>query len=415
MARPSNNIGVFGDLDLGGTGNVLLADFQWMGDPSGSPSLATVRYPVGSIVTHNDQLWRSITDSDAQPNDNQEPTDASAFWESISGNQAEAVSVIAHNIEGDPVDLNSGTMDERQAQAQLAARPVTSTDTTSIIQLGELFLLDNRVYRRSSVGSISVTRRNFVFVTDTRDINLMYFEGTYFVLPGRYIVRQTMPAITGITPTTFPNLDSAGFELIALGEAARQGDIWIDEFDGRVSARVATTTSRSIRAVGARVNNINGVTAYLDTDTGPGTLRVSISEEEFNRLPDADGALPNISGIVTDANGDEQQFNFLKETPADVNDGPFFLSSLLTTTQANLVRSDAFPDSGQLAAPNRSLTWPLMLTNVGGGSWIQIGGLHVSGGADFDLGSFNTPRTLELNFGTFDAPAGPSLNLGGLS
>ena len=414
MARPSNNIGVFGDLDLGGTGNVLLADFQWMGDPSGSPSLATVRYPIGSVVTHNNQLWRSIVDTDATPNDNQEPTTASAFWESISGDQSEAISVVAHNIEGDPVDLITAPTTARTEQARLAARPVLPTDTTSIIQLGELFLLDNRVYRKTNVGSISVTRRNFITINDTRDNGVMYFEGTYFVLPGNSIVRQTMPAITGITVTTFPRIDTPGFELIALGETARQGDLWIDEFDGRVSARVATTTSRTIRAEAARVNNVNGVTAYIDSETGPTTLRVSVSEIEFNRLPDADG-LPNIRGIVTDADGNDQQFNFLKETPADPVNGPFFLSSLLTITEANLLRSDAFPDNTLLVAPLRSTTWPTMLTTVLGGSWVQIGGTEVRGGSNFNLGGFDDPITLGLNFGTFDAPAGPSLNLGGLS
>lgn len=81
MARGFNTIGVFGDLNLGG-GNIQ-ADFRWVGDTNvadGTASVNSVAYPIGSVVTHNDNIYVAIAASD-----NHMPGPANADrWELLS-------------------------------------------------------------------------------------------------------------------------------------------------------------------------------------------------------------------------------------------------------------------------------------------------------------------------------------------
>lgn len=377
MARPNNSIGIQGDLSLGATG-ILHSNSLWVGDdtsPSGTGTVNSVEYVAGETVVHNDQLWVAL-----RTNDNSEPSVTNPDWRAIQAVDSQSVVLITHNIESTP----------------------------STIQRDQLFLLDTLAYRKVSEGSITVMRSNFI-ISDAfnRDNIGIHPAGTYFVIPGRSVIVGTEPFnITGTT--VFPTLATPGFSLVANGEDLRQGDLWIDEFDGRTSTYVATNFERTVDP-----GSMEAFTRGLDGNTP--RLFVQIPVSDFDRLPRGEF----ISATFTDVAGAEVELSngLRQETAPTDGNNKFLVFSLLPPEAAIFSDMARFPNDPDLAenpAPERVYDLRPIRLSVLGGSWIQIGGLHVDGGANFEFGTFRAPVETPLNFGTFEIPTGPALNLGAL-
>ena len=378
MARPNSNIGSFSDFNIGGTGSTILSDYRWQGASSPGGSIA---YEVGQIVEYENQLWVAINNSDDST-----PSVTSTDWRAIQAVDSQSVVLITHNIESTP----------------------------STVQRDQLFLVGNLAYRKVTDGSFTANIDDFV-IADAfgRLPQRTYDAGTFFVRPGRLVVTNAAPLTIG-NAVPFPTVEGGEVTLVAMAEDLRQGDLWIDEFDGRTSTYVATNSDR----VFTPVQRSNGTVYTLRFPSAGATVNINISQEDFDRIP----AGSNVTVTITGADTMEYVFTGLQAI-IDENDNPvlrYFLQR--PSTQFPDIRDDfalfadtaIFPDETGFTqpTPNRIFALDPFRVSALSGSWIQIGGAHVDGGADFNFGTFRTPIETPLNFGTFSDPTGPALNLG---
>ena len=278
MARPNNNIGVFGDLNLGGTDNTLLADFRWRGDAAteGTASLMTVAYSEGQFVVHNGHTWVALRDSD-----NIEP----------GGTMDTAATIAGNGFWNDLGDTNVVT--------QWANDGATPPVSTSGYETGNL------VYVVPS-GQLFVALRAVPVGTGSPDTNPM----TTDTPPVPYWLRVGGAPITagdGIESSVTNGVQTLSADL---GDGVH--------FVNEEIAVEAADASISVAAGGISVNLDPDATNGLESDdTGLHSRTYNLSSEM-----DGDNATLTLNGLAQDtANNTADAVSFAAATAAMAADG----------------------------------------------------------------------------------------------